>query len=156
MKHRINQKGLGHHILLIVVAVVAVVGASGYFVWQRQKDTTASAATLAYISRQYTGINYPYGIQFYGCRNSGASIQLRALKKSTDPISAIGAKATGYSGATKTFTTSTSVPIFTLNIYDKNARIELYYFVTSASGTTILKSVKTPYAYIKYSGLRTC
>lgn len=42
---KLNQKGIGHHLLLIVVAVVAVVGAAGYFVWQRQNNLNANAAS---------------------------------------------------------------------------------------------------------------
>lgn len=44
---KLNQKGLSHHLLLAVVAVVAVIGAAGYFVWQKQsnKGIDAKAGT---------------------------------------------------------------------------------------------------------------
>jgi len=68
MKHRINQKGLGHHMLLLVVAVVAVVGAAGYFVWQRQEeDIDAKAAGLVSIAASSTTASR--AIQMFACKN---------------------------------------------------------------------------------------
>ena len=50
---RINSKGLAHHLMILVIVVLAVIGAAGYFVWQRQnnKDIKAKAAGYDY---QYT------------------------------------------------------------------------------------------------------
>lgn len=65
---KLNKKGLGHHMLLAIVAVVAVVGAAGYFVWQRQGDgIDAKAAGLAYIAPSNTTAS-KY-LKMYACKN---------------------------------------------------------------------------------------
>lgn len=48
---KLNNKGLGHHLVIIVVAVLAVVGAAGYFVWNSQKDKGIDAKAAGYTYR---------------------------------------------------------------------------------------------------------
>jgi hypothetical protein len=57
---KLNNKGIGHNLLVLVVAVMAVVGSAGYFVWQRQQnnDIDAKAAGYTYGSN---GASLGYG-----------------------------------------------------------------------------------------------
>lgn len=70
---KLNQKGIGHHLTLMVVAVIAVVGASGFLIWQRQtkNEIDARAAGLSYIAPnssrdQVTSREY---MKMYACKN---------------------------------------------------------------------------------------
>lgn len=54
---KLNNKGIGHHLLLLAVAVMAVVGASGYFVWQRQQNSNIDAKAAGYTYQVVTGAN---------------------------------------------------------------------------------------------------
>lgn len=40
-----NQKGASHLIAVLLIVVIAVVGAAGYYVYQKNKDTQNKSAT---------------------------------------------------------------------------------------------------------------
>lgn len=54
---KLNNKGIGHHLLLLVVAVVAVAGAAGYFVWSRQRNSGIDAKAAGCGERLNKGAN---------------------------------------------------------------------------------------------------
>jgi len=64
---KLNQKGIGHHLLVLVVAVMAVVGSAGYFVWQRQGNNYASAASATI----YTAAVEGQTVSIKACRVKG-------------------------------------------------------------------------------------
>lgn len=51
---KINHSGVGHHILLILVAVLTVIGIAGFFVW-RGNDMSANAASRVVWSQTIDG-----------------------------------------------------------------------------------------------------
>lgn len=68
---KLNNRGLSHHMILILVAVVAVIGAAGYFVWNRQNNIDAKAAkytNLSNISYGGKGAGIAPKITFTGCK----------------------------------------------------------------------------------------
>lgn len=46
--NKLNNKGFGHHLLLIAVTTLALLGAAGFFVWNRQKDSNFDAKAAGY------------------------------------------------------------------------------------------------------------
>lgn len=71
MKRKMNQKGVGHHVLLIAVAVIAVVSAAGYFVWDRQKsdEIVASAASIPFLAPSRANSGATKFIRMSACKN---------------------------------------------------------------------------------------
>lgn len=98
---KLSNKGLGHHLLLMVVAVVAVIGAAGYFVWQRQQDNDIDAKAAGYT---YLNKLTPYGgmgaatvprVDWYACKRllPNGNYNVSVIAKSTTkerPILGVG------------------------------------------------------------------
>lgn len=68
---KLNQKGIGHHLLVLMVAVVAVVSAAGFFVWQRQSnsDIEASAAGIPFLAPSRGNSGATKYIRMAACKN---------------------------------------------------------------------------------------
>lgn len=73
---KLDQKGIGHHLLIIIVVVVAVIGAAGYFVWNRQKDSGIEAKAASY---RYTDLSTVRNLGAMGSKNS-PTVQWYACK----------------------------------------------------------------------------
>ena len=64
-----NQKGFVHHLVIVGLVVLLVVGGAGYLVWKRRVSNSASAATGGYLAVLTTN-DYNVTSQLYMCKQS--------------------------------------------------------------------------------------
>lgn len=144
---KLNQKGLSHNLIILLVAVVVLVGASGFFVWQRQKDSGIDAKAAGLVAIAAGNTTAPKYIKMYACKNPsklGGGYYMVSFggQRFTTSTSAYRIKKNGATWTTVYFNGATyAYPSSALSAYYTDT-ISMFYFTTASTAEQTYGSIK--------------